>query len=81
MENFFEIVTAEKYAPILETPWTIGLLVAKLFLLVFGLLVQRSIFKLVSRKSGRGINRMIISQQVKQNSLYKYIINIINNNK
>ncbi len=53
-----------KYDPRLNNFWNTVLTTASLVTVVFGVLIQRSLYKLLQRKRGRGINRIIVIHQV-----------------
>ena len=59
------IVETHFLDPRLSHPWTTVFTVLILATIAMGLQVQKSIFKMVKRRKGRGINGFIFAQQVK----------------
>ncbi len=44
--------------------WTIFFTVSSIGIIFFGICIERSLFKMLKRRHGRGINRIIVAQQV-----------------
>ncbi len=64
MEDLEIIQGLERLSPVLETTPAIVFCIVMSSCLTLGFFVQKSIFKLLARREGRNINRMIYIQQV-----------------
>ncbi len=74
--NVTEVDVADfdgKYSP----AWTNFFTLSTLVIIIFGICVQKSLFKLLQRRRGRGINRIIIAQQVTNRENLKLANNLI----